>query len=224
MKEQKKKIKIPWLPISALIFYLSAVILWTLEIIPPPTQILSFLENLYSYYGLIGLSIATFLEGIVYLGLYFPGSFIILLSVILSDGTFISFFKISLVVALTLTITSTINYWLGRHVRFKELEEELPSSKNKKSLFLSSIHPNLLAFYFFNLGLEKKSFLRILYVPFIMLIIGLFYSYLIYSLRFILREQIEKPYLMIILIVIWFIVVFMFENKKLNKIKSQKLT
>jgi membrane protein YqaA with SNARE-associated domain len=211
---KKSEYHIPWLPISALIFYLTAVILWSIKIIPSPVEIISFLENLYNNYGLIGLSIATFLEGIVYLGLYFPGSFIILLSVILSDGTFVSLFKISIVVSLTLTLTSIINYWLGRHMRIKSFDEELPSSKNTKGLVLSSIHPNLLAFYFFDQGLEKKSFFKILYVPFVMLVIGLIYSYLIYSLRFILRNQIEKPYLMIGLIFIWFIVAFIFENKR----------
>ena len=215
---KKREYHIPWLPISALVFYLSAVILWTIGIIPHPVEIISFLGNLYNHYGLIGLSIATFLEGIVYLGLYFPGSFIILLSVILSDGSFISFFKISLVVSLTLTLTSVINYWLGRHIKSKNFDEELPSSKNTKGLILSSIQPNLLAFYFFDQGLEKKSFFKILYVPFFMLIIGFFYCYLVYSLRFILKDQIEKPYLMISLIFIWFIVAFIFENKKrLNK-------
>jgi len=180
---------------------------------------LFLLENLYSKYGLIGLSIATFLEGIVYLGLYFPGSFIILLSVILSEGTFISLFKISLVVALTLTMTSLINYWLGRHLRFKHLEEDLlvNPKKTSRGLWLSSIHPNLLAFYFFDSGIRKQSSLKIIYVPFIMILIGLFYSYLIYPLRLVLREQIEKSYIMITLIFIWFAVAFIFENKRRKK-------
>ena len=37
---------------SALLFYLIAFILWSLNIIPPPTEILIFLENLYNNYGL----------------------------------------------------------------------------------------------------------------------------------------------------------------------------
>jgi len=212
--------KIPWLPISALVFYFCTVILWSLNLIPPPNQIILFLESLYNNYGLIGLAIATFLEGIVYLGLYFPGSFIILLSVMLSDGTFLSFIKITLVVAITLTITSTINYWLGRYVKFKESEEEklLLKSKNaSKGLFFSSLHPNLLAFYFFNLGIEKKSPLRIIFVPFIMIIVGLFYCFLVYSLRLVLRNQIEKPYIMMTLILIWFSVAFIYENKRRKK-------
>ena len=142
--------KVPLLPLSALLFYLSVLSLWKLGILPSPENILILLENLYEKYGLIGLSIATFLEGIVYLGLYFPGSFIILLSVILSDGSIISFLVISLVVSVTLTLTSIINYVSGRYVAYKENREKMPLSKkaSSKGLFWSMIHPNLLAFYF----------------------------------------------------------------------------
>jgi len=210
------KYKIPWIPISALIFYCAVLVLWSFNLIPPPSEVVSFLENLYNNYGLIGLSIATFLEGIVYLGLYFPGSFIILLSVILSDGTLISLFNISFVVALTLTVTSIINYWLGRYFVFKNPDKFDPlfSKKNIRGLLYSSIHPNLLAFYFFNEGINKKSPKKLIYVPFLMLFVGLCYSFLVYSFKLIVKNQIEKPQTMIILILIWFSVVFIYENKR----------
>ncbi|MAG02773.1 hypothetical protein CMI42_05530 [Candidatus Pacearchaeota archaeon] len=214
----KKSYRIPWLPISALLFYLGAIFLWQIHLIPPPHEIISFLENLYRGYGLLGLSIATFLEGIVYLGLYFPGSFVIALSVFLSDGSFISLLSISITVAFTLTFTSLINYWLGKHVRFKHLNEEDllfdPKQPSNKGLFFSCWHPNLLAFYFFDAGIEKKSFKKILYVPFFMIPIGLFSAYLLYSLKAFLIPQIEKFYIMIALLVIWFIIAFLFTNKR----------
>jgi len=211
------KFQIPWLPISALIFYLIAFLLWTINIIPPPTDIFLFLEMLYESYGLIGLFIATFLEGIVYLGLYFPGSFIILLSVFLSDGSFTSLFSISLVVAIALTITSIINYWLGKHIVFKKLEKEdtlVNLRKPTRGFLASTLHPNLLAFYFFDSGIKKQSSLRIFYVPFLMVLVGLFYAYLVYPLRIVLRAQIEKPYIMLTLIFFWFTMAFIFENKR----------
>jgi len=117
MKDNFKFLKrIPLLPLSALLFYVTAFVLWSVNIIPPPTEIFLFLENLYTTYGLLGLFMASFLEGVVYLGLYFPGSFIVALAVFLSDGTFISLFLISIVVAFALTLTSLINYVLGRHI------------------------------------------------------------------------------------------------------------
>src|SRR3989338_8084453 len=108
--------KIPKLPLSALIFYVSVVILWKFGYIPSPSNILIFLESLYNSYGLSGLFIASFLEGIVYFGLYFPGSFIVALAVILSDGSFISLFLISLIVAFALSVTAIINYTLGNKI------------------------------------------------------------------------------------------------------------
>ena len=76
---------IPKLPLTALIFYLVVFLLWNIKLIPPPIEVLSFLENLVDTYGFIGLAMASFLEGIVYLGLYFPGSVIIAITVIFSD-------------------------------------------------------------------------------------------------------------------------------------------
>lgn len=87
--------KIPKLPLSALIFYIGVLFLWKFGFIPGPSNILIFLERLYTQYGLFGLFIASFLEGIVYFGLYFPGSFIVALAVILSDGSFASLLLIT---------------------------------------------------------------------------------------------------------------------------------
>ena len=208
--------RIPKLPLTALIFYLGVFILWNLKFIPPPTQIVIFLENLYTDYGFIGLAIASFLEGIVYLGLYFPGSFIVALAVIFSDGSFFTLLTISLVVALVLTITSIINYFLGRHVVFRRTNEEFfGKHKNTgKGLFLSMIHPNSLAFYFFNEGIEKGNPMKIIFVPIIMIPYGLLFAYLLSISAEFSKQRIESPYFMISVILTWFIIAFILEYKK----------
>jgi membrane protein DedA with SNARE-associated domain len=214
--------KIPKLPLSALIFYICIVILWKFDYIPSPSNILLFLENLYILYGLIGLFIASFLEGIVYFGLYFPGSFIVALAVILSDGTFKSLFFISLVVAIALTITSLINYILGRKILANRLNKELLGESKKifsKFFFASFLHPNILAFYFFNSGIKKQNFLKILLVPLIMIPYGLVLGYFFYSIKKFLKIVIESPYIMISVILFWILIVFFLENKKKIKIK-----
>lgn len=202
--------KIPLLPLSALLFYLSVLMLWKIGILPPPVDIVIILENLYTRYGLIGLSIATFLEGIVYLGLYFPGSFIILLSVILSDGSISSFLIISLVVAVTLTLTSIINYVLGRYIIYKERKSKIVLNKkvSSKGLLAAMIHPNLLAFYFFHSGIKQQNPRKILLVPFLMIIYGFVYCLIIYSAKNWFRAAIENPAIMITLIALWIIISF----------------
>lgn len=212
--------KIPKLPLSALVFYVSAVILWRFGHIPSPSNILLLLENLYQSYGLIGLFIASFSEGIVYFGLYFPGSFIIALAVILSDGTFGSFLFISLIVAIALTTTSLINYTLGK-ILVNKFNRELLSKKKpvfSKGLLLSMLHPNVLAFYFFNSGIKKQNFLKVLLVPIVMIPYGLVLGYLLYSTKEYLKTAIESPYIMISAILFWILFAFILENrnKKFN--------
>ena len=139
---------LPKLPLSALVFYFLLIGLWKLGHIPSPVGILRILENLYVNYGLAGMVFATFLEGIVYLGLYFPGSFIIALAVFLSNGSFNALLNISILVTATLTLTSLINYWLGRYVVSKDAKEEVLLVKSRaltRGLVLSVLHPNLLA-------------------------------------------------------------------------------
>jgi len=208
--------KIPKLPLSALIFYISAVILWKFGCIPSPSNIFLFLENLYQSYGLIGLFIASFLEGIVYFGLYFPGSFIVILAVILSDGTFKTFLFISLVVAIALTITSIINYILGRKILANRSNKGLLLKKGpifSKGFLVSMLHPNALAFYFFNSGIKKQNFLKVLLVPLIMIPYGLTLSYFFYLIKGPLRIAIESPYIMISVILFWVLLAFLLENK-----------
>ena len=209
--------RIPKLPLSALIFYISVIVLWKFGFIPSPSNILIFLENLYNSYGLIGLFIASFLEGIVYFGLYFPGSFIVALAVILSNGSFISLLLISLVVALALTITALINYSLGKKIIANRIDRELFLKEKKvlsKGLLFSMLHPNALAFYFFNSGIKKQNFLKILLVPIIMIPYGLALGYLLYSIKEPLKKAIESPYIMITAVLIWILLAFIVENRK----------
>ena len=215
--------KIPKLPLSALIFYVSTIILWKFGYIPNPSNILLLLENLYKSYGLIGLFIASFLEGIVYFGLYFPGSFIVALAVILSDGTFKSFLSISLIVAIALTITSLINYTLGKKILANRLNKELVLEKKpifSKGLFASMLHPNALAFYFFNSGIKKQNFLKILLVPLIMIPYGLALGCIFYSIKGPLKTVLESPYIMASAIIFWILLHIFITHHSTRTIKT----
>lgn len=209
--------KIPKLPLSALIFYLVVLILWNFNLIPSPLEIINFLENLYESYGLITLSIASLLEGIVYIGLYFLGSTIIIIAVLFSDGTLITFLNISLIVALSLTIASVINYALGRHIISRPLRETKEIKKKRKmskGLILSCLHPNALAFYFFNLGIKKESPYTIIFVPLIMIPYGFLLAYLFYQLKPLIETSSEKPYILITIILVWMIIEFIWKRVK----------
>ncbi|MCA9459343.1 MAG: hypothetical protein KC550_02230 [Nanoarchaeota archaeon] len=222
------------LPISVLIFYLLLLFLIYLNLIPSIPQIIDLLKNLYLYLGLGGLFLASFLEGIAYIGLYFPGSLIIALAAMFSDGSFGDLSLISLVVAIALTLSSVLNYYFGRYNLLNKflkpvVDKKLENESFKKGFFLSFLHPNALGFYFYTLGARKKKFgKKLILVPIIMFPYGLFLAYLFYSLRDILESAVENPFIMITIISIWFLIaVFIayFSNKKRksNYVKIKKL-
>lgn len=208
-----KSFRLPWLPLSALLFYLIVLAFWQIGILPSPAGIINFLESLYNSYGLIGLFIASFLEGIVYIGLYFPGTFIVLLAVFLSDGKFSSLLNISLVVAMALTVTSIINYIIGRSIK---TNENIDRTFKKKGLLLSMILPIFLAFYFFNSGIKRHSPLKLIFVPLIMVPYGLILAHIFYPFRESLRQAIETPIITISIIIAWILIATMI-NYKNNK-------
>lgn len=216
-------VKIPIVPVTALIFYILILILWKSGNIPSPTGIYVALETLYQSHGILGLIIATLLEGLVYLGLYFPGSSIILLSVVLSDGSVGNLTTISTIVALTLTLTALINYSIGKYLsRQQRHKHTAPVIKNtsQKGLLLSALHPNSLAFYFFNLGLQRKRINEIFFVPIIMIPYGFILSVIFYPFKTALRKAVETPNIVLVILLTWILIAFIYEYRKSLTVSS----
>lgn len=216
------RFKIPLLPLSAIVFYfLVTFFVWT-GIFLQPDEAIKILENLYENYGLLGLFVAAFFEGLVYVGLYFAGSFIILFVVLFSDGKFVSFLSISLVVTLAVTLVSFLNYGLGRYVISRRSTVKKADEKDKKisgGLFLSTLHPNSLAFYFFNLGLKRESPWKVVFVPLIMIPYGFLLAFLFYQIKPILTQNADAPYLLLIILLLWFVTAFIIKNKLYKRVK-----
>jgi membrane protein DedA with SNARE-associated domain len=214
--------KIPKLPFSALLFYLTVVVLWNLRIIPSPSEIVLYLEQLYLRYGYLGLFIATFFESIAYLGLYIPGSFIIALTVFFSDKTFPTLLTITVIVTVTLTITAVINYLIGRFIAtdtkvdIKKLEK---AEFINTGLFVSMLHPNLLSFYFFNAGLEQHNFKKIIIVPIFILPYGYLIAYLLARFSVAVKQRLESPSFLFSLILLWLVIAFVVNHRKKPKVQ-----
>lgn len=207
--------KIPILPLTALIIYLLFLILGNIGLIPSTQEIITYLESLYTSYGLVGLSIATFFEGIVYIGLYFPGSTIIILAILFSENNLKSIFLITLTVAIVWTITSILNYLLGILMSKKKIPEIEKKNISKGFLF-SFLHQNALAFYFFNEGIRRKNPWKLLITFPIMFIWGFFLVSLLSLFKNYVKEVVENPLSMILLLIVWFIVNLIYNIKKEN--------
>ncbi len=212
-------IKIPLIPLSAVCFYLITIVLWNLDIIPSPKELLGILEVLFENYGYLGLVIATLLEGISYICLYFPGAFIIALTVFFSDSSFTSLLTISAIVSVVLTFDALINYLLGPYLAgkrssVKNIREKRPAN-SPKGFVASMLHPNFLAFYFLNAGLKEDSPKQILYVPLFMFPYGMVVAYTLSIFSGPIRQGFESPTFILGILVSWFLVALLTENKKI---------
>ncbi len=211
-----KKRKHPWFPITALIFFLFMYLLSFLNIIPSPSELLMSYEQFFIAKGYLGLFVLVALEGLVYLGLYSPGSSLLVYSVLYSKTLPIPFFLISLTAALALTLTSLINYGLGRLVGSKRTIIQQPFFDKKlsdKGLFWSCLHPNILAFYFFNEGMGKKSLKELWYVPIIATGVGFFYTLIFYLTSSLIGYRLERVPIMLLILIFWLTVRWREENK-----------
>ena len=137
--------------------------------------------------------------------------------ILFSNGTFATFLNISLIVALALTITSVINYVLGRHIisrPLRETKEIKQKRKTSKGFILSCLHPNALSFYFFNLGLKRKKPYELIFVPLIMIPYGFLLAYLFYQLKPFIEKSAEEYYVLLIVIIIWLIIAYIWKRVK----------
>lgn len=217
MKFKKIINHIPLFPLSVLSFYITIIFLWYFSIIPSTAEVIIFLEKIYTKFGLTGLFVVSLIESLAYVGLYFPGNSIIALFFIFSDGTLSSLFSMILIVTLALTISSMINYWAGRLFFINKNQKDLfkKTKKVEKSIFLSVIHPDLLAFYFFYRGIKKKSFWKIVYVPLALIPYGFIFAFAVTIFSSFIKDYlIGNPLTALMGISLWFILALIHRHKE----------
>ena len=162
-----------------------------------------------------------FLEGLVYFGLYFPGSLIIFIALFLSKGNFGSFLSMVVVAASALTLAAGVDYFLGRNLRPKTTQfEEKRRKIASKGLFFALLHPNPLGFYFFNAGMRKQSPWKIAVVPFFIIVYGLGLAYFLYSFKGALIGSLDAPYIFALIILAWLILAFIVGRRSKKEILS----
>jgi membrane protein DedA with SNARE-associated domain len=166
----KKSLASGYLPLLIAVAFSVFSLLYDLLDFPSPKELSIIGKNLYEQYGLIILLLASLLEGIFMVNIYIPGSFVIVLSVFLSDKSIDQLFIISIIVWAGFFSSSIFNYWLGATGFYKALLllgkkntiERMQVWINKKggrAIFLSSIHPNFQAITMVCAGISRYSFL-----------------------------------------------------------------
>lgn len=122
-------------------------------------------------YGMWALAIGSMIETLFMVGVYLPGSLVIVISVALFGRDFESLFKVFLCINAAAFFTNIINYYIGKTGMYKFFkwmgaQKAIDNAHDQMekygtwSIFLSGIHPNLLGIMVAYAGLSQKSFLK----------------------------------------------------------------
>ena len=188
-------------------------VLWAPLGLPDLAALTRTAQAYFEQYGLITLFVASFIESVFMISFYFPGSFVVVLAILVSDRSLSSLSIIVLIGWSAVLAATAINYWLGREgfYRFllkfgsRQLVDRMQVWLNRNgplTIFLSAFHPNFLAVGSICMGIAREGLLKTLGLSFIGIAFWIPVS--VYVLGFVLPNPQEDTAFLY-----WFVVGFL---------------
>ena len=103
------------IPLTLAAVYATYVILWRLLDLPTPEELTKLIGQYFDQYGLWIVLVSAFIEGMLLLGQYFPGGFVIFLGVIAARGDVWRATEVVAIVSLSFFAAYYVNYLLGKY-------------------------------------------------------------------------------------------------------------
>ena len=165
----KSLLKTISIPLILLGVYVLMYLIWSVLNLPSDDQMLIIVRNWFSQYGLWIVFIGALIEGFLLLGQYFPGGFIIFLSVISAGKDIPRAVQVVSIVCISFFIAYSLNYIVGRYGWYKVFEkfglkDSLEKSKDKlvkqglNAIFFSYWEPNFASIIATAAGVLKVPF------------------------------------------------------------------
>lgn len=101
-------------PLTLLLVFISLWIIWWVFNLPPAEELARSVEGLFDKYGLPVILVSAIIEGMLLIGGYFPGVFVIFIGVILADSPAEAVIMV-VVGTIGLFLAHILNYFLGRY-------------------------------------------------------------------------------------------------------------
>lgn len=223
-------------PLILFVAYLSLILIWRIIGLPPTDELINIVKDFFNKYGLIVIFISAIIEGVLLLGQYFPGGFVIFLGVISAGKNVLRVWEIILVVSAAFLIAYTINYLMGKYgwyILFAKLglKKSIEKAKEKlqkhlfNAIFFTYWEPNLSSITATAAGILKISFRKfIVYSIMGVLIWNIVWASLVFFLGETALHLITGIKYILIIFVIWISIIlikhFLFDRRK--RIKTFK--
>lgn len=218
--------KIAGIPIIFLVVFILFVFVWRLLNLPSDDELFKMIRSSFSEYGYTIMFVSAIVEGFIFAGLYYPGSFVIFLGVILAENIFQFGFMV-LVVASGLMISYTINFMLGKYgwhkllvaFGFKDSINNAQKRLTKHGLlgiFISYWMPNIASLTATAAGIMHYSFRKfLLYSIISVLFWNIFWGFVVYTFGEVALNIVGIPF--IIVIVFGWIILNLISSRKKDK-------
>ena len=199
-------------PLTLLVSFLVFVIIYRFLGLPEGQELIEIGRYHYQHYGYITIFVASLIEGLLVLNWYLPGSFVIVLGVILSSGDPLRAIIMVAIITFAFFITSVINYAFGRYAWYKFLlflGLRVPLGKMKQKvqkhglllIFTTYFHPNVGALTALSSGILRLSFIRFLGYSIIALIFwNILWGSIIYFTGPIILKLLHLSFLIVVLV------------------------
>lgn len=159
------------LPTVLLITSLAIIALWLSVGADKYQAVLEQMRIWTSLYGLWALAVGSVIETLFMVGVYLPGSLVIVISVALFGKDVASLFKVFLCINMAAFFTNIVNYYIGKtgvykFFRWMGAQKAIDNAHTQMdnygtwSIFLSGVHPNLLGIMIAYAGLSRKSLFK----------------------------------------------------------------
>ena len=180
-------------PLFMLFVLLTLYATWTLLDLPPREEMVETIKGYFEQYGYITIFIGSFLEALLLIGWYFPGSLIIFLSVILAPSPAVAAISVA-VVTLGLYSGYVTNFFIGKYGWYRLLlalgiRKQLAEAQRKlskygvRAIFMSYWNPGLASFISTAGGILQYAPRRFLLHSFIAVTVwDMFWGTVVYSL------------------------------------------
>jgi membrane-associated protein len=149
-----RSLKIIAFPLGLLAVFGVLYAIWILLDLPPEETILATARGFFERYGVVTVLVSAFLEGLLLIGWYFPGTLVIIFALILAEADLVRLGQVGALAAAGLFAAYLVNFLIGRHGWYRlllafGLREPLENAQRRlarhglSAIFMTYWQPNL---------------------------------------------------------------------------------
>lgn len=161
------------LPLAALAVLLSLYALWVWLDLPPEETVIAIARGYFETHGLVTVLVAAFVEGLLLIGWYFPGSLVIIFGLIFAGDDVARVAAVAALAAAGLLAAYVVNFVIGRYGWYRlliafGLREPLANAQRRLvryglgAIFTTYWQANLSSLVSTAAGILQMPFLRFL--------------------------------------------------------------